>query len=161
MTDMAAALAVLARLPGPPRERALARFYDLFKDDALVIDKWFVLQAVQPDDDVLERVRALTAHPAFSMTNPNRVRALIGSFAHGNPTRFNAADGSGFAFVADTVLALDRVNAQVAARLLSSFRSWRALEPGWRALATAALRRVAGAPALSVDVADIATRSLA
>ncbi len=161
MTDVAAALAVLARVPGLPRDRALARFYDLFADDALVIDKWFALQAVQPDGDVLDRVRALMGHPAFSMKNPNRVRALIGSFAAGNPTRFNAADGSGFTFVADAVLALDRLNAQVAARLLSSFRSWRCLEDGRRARAAAALRRVATSPGLSVDVADIATRSLA
>ncbi len=161
MTDVAAALAVLARVPGPPRERALERFYDVFRDDALVIDKWFALQAAQPDADVLERIRALMGHPAFSMRNPNRVRALIGSFAHGNPTRFNAPDGSGFGFVADTVLALDRLNAQVAARLLSAFKSWRSLEEGRRTRAAEALRRVAATPALSVDVADIATRSLA
>ena len=161
MTDMVAALAVLARVPGPARERALERFYDLFRDDALVVDKWFALQAAQPDADVLARIRALTGHPAFSLKNPNRVRALIGSFAHGNPTRFNAADGSGFEFVADMVLALDHLNAQVAARLLSSFKSWRSLEEGRRACAASTLRRVATAPALSIDVADIATRSLA
>ena len=161
MTDTAAALAVLARVPGLARENALARFYDGFADDALVVDKWFALQAVQPDADVLDRLRSLSAHPAFSMRNPNRVRALIGSFAHGNPTRFNAADGSGYAFVADAVIALDRFNAQVAARLLSSFRSWRTLEEVRRTHAASALRRVAATPALSVDVADIATRSLA
>ena len=161
MTDTAAALAVLARVPGPARERALTRFYDSYEDDALVIDKWFALQATQPDFDVLDRVRALMGHPAFSLKNPNRVRALVGSFAHGNPTRFNAADGSGFTFIADTVLTLDRLNAQVAARLLSSFKSWRSLEEGRRTHAAAALRRVAASPALSVDVADIATRSLA
>ena len=161
MTDMAAALAVLARVPGQARERALERFYDLFRGDALVIDKWFALQAVQPDADVLARIRALTGHPAFSLKNPNRVRALIGSFAHGNPTRFNAADGSGFEFVADMVLALDRLNAQVAARLLSSFKSWRSLEKGRQTRAASTLRRVATSPALSIDVADIATRSLA
>ncbi len=161
MTDTAAALGVLVRVPGSARERALERFYDLFADDALVIDKWFALQAVQPDADALDRVRALMGHPAFSMKNPNRVRALIGSFAGGNPTRFNAADGSGFAFVADAVLALDRLNAQVAARLLSSFKSWRSLEEGRRGRAAAALRRVATTSGISVDVADIATRSLA
>ena len=161
MTDTIAALSVLARSPGATRDDALAAFYETFNKDALVIDKWFALQAVQPDQDVLERIRALMGHPAFSLKNPNRVRALISSFAGGNPTRFNAADGSGFDFVAEMVVELDRFNAQVAARLLSSFKSWRSLEPGRRARAKAALERVAGTAKLSADVADIATRSLA
>ena len=161
MTDQLAALAVLAQTPGAARDEALATFYETFADDALVIDKWLALQAVQPDADVLERVRGLMEHKAFSMKNPNRVRALIGSFATGNPTRFNAADGSGFDFIAEAVTTLDRFNAQVAARLLSSFKSWRSLEGGRRDKARAALERVAGASNLSPDVADIATRSLA
>ena len=161
MTDLVAALGVLARTPGAARERALAEFYRRFADDALVIDKWFALQAVKPDADVLDRVRALMEHPAFSLRNPNRVRALIGSFANGNPTRFNAVDGSGFAFVADRVVEIDRFNAQVAARLLAAFRSWRSLEQGRRAQARAALESVTRATPLSADVADIAARSLA
>ena len=161
MTDRMAALGVLAQVPGLAREDALATFYDMFKADALVVDKWFALQAMQPDADVIDRVRALMAHPAFSIRNPNRVRSLIGSFAGGNPTRFNAADGSGFAFVADVVIELDALNAQVAARLLSSFKSWRSLETGRRDKAEAALRRVVASGPLSADVADIATRSLA
>ena len=161
MTDTMAALGVLARMPGAPREEALAAFYDRFVDDALVIDKWFSLQAVQPEGDTLATVRSLMNHPAFSIRNPNRVRSLIGSFANANPTRFNAADGSGFDFVADIVVELDKFNAQVAARLLSSFRSWRSLEAGRRARARAALERVAGTDRLSADVADIAGRSLA
>lgn len=161
MTDQLAALGVLAQMPGAAREEALAAFYESFADDALVIDKWLALQAVQPDPDVLDRIRGLMEHKAFSIRNPNRVRALIGSFAAGNPTRFNAADGSGFDFVADTVVTLDKFNAQVAARLLSSFKSWRSLEVGRRDRARAALERVAGTEKLSPDVADIATRSLA
>ena len=161
MTDQLAALGVLAQMPGAAREEALAAFYASFVDDALVIDKWLALQAVQPDVDVLDRIRGLMEHKAFSIRNPNRVRALIGSFAAGNPTRFNAADGSGFDFVAETVVMLDRFNAQVAARLLSSFKSWRSLEAGRRDRARAALERVAGTEKLSPDVADIATRSLA
>ncbi len=160
MTDRAAALAVLAKLPGAAREEALAAFYAMFEDDPLVIDKWFALQAVQPDADVLGRVRHLMTHPAFSMRNPNRIRSLIGSFANANPARFNAADGSGYEFIAEVVLDLDGSNAQVAARLLSAFRSWRNLETGRREKAAAVLRKVAGMPSLSVDVADIATRSL-
>ena len=161
MTDQMAALAVLAQIPGVARDEALATFYETFADDALVIDKWLALQAVQTDVDVRERIRGLMEHKAFSMKNPNRVRALIGSFATGNPTRFNAADGSGFDFVTEAVTTLDRFNAQVAARLLSSFKSWRSLEPGRRDKARAALERVASVSNLSPDVADIATRSLA
>ena len=161
MTDTMAALGVLARVPGAARDEALAAFYDRFAADPLVIDKWFALQAVQPEGDTLGTVRALMNHPAFSIRNPNRVRSLIGSFANANPTCFNAADGSGFDFIADIVVELDKFNAQVAARLLSSFRSWRSLEPGRRARAQAALERVAGTERLSADVADIAGRSLA
>jgi len=113
-----------------------------------------------PTAATLGRVRALTEHPAFSMTNPNRVRSLIGSFAQGNPTQFNRADGRGYDFIAETVLALDPKNPQVAARMATAFRTWRNLEPGRRALAEAALRRIKNAADLSRDVADIAERAL-
>jgi aminopeptidase N len=100
-------------------------------------------------------------HRDFSLANPNRARALIGAFASGNPTRFHAPDGSGYDILTNVVLDLDPKNPQVAARLLSSLRSWRMLEPGRRALAEAALKRVLAAPNLSRDVNDIATRALA
>ena len=161
MTDVIGALGVLMRVPGSPKEEALTNFYTRYAADPLVIDKWFALQAVQPEVDVIETIRTLMVHPAFSMKNPNRVRSLIGSFANGNPTRFNAADGSGFDFVADVVLELDRFNAQVAARLLSAFKSWRLLETVRRGHARSALARVAGTAGLSADVSDIAARSLA
>jgi aminopeptidase N len=119
-----------------------------------------MVQATAPVAGTLERVTALTLHPAFSVTNPNRVRALITTFTTGNQTQFNRADGAGFAFVAEKVLILDRINPQVAARLLSAFRSWRSLEPRRRAYAEAELKRVAASPGLSRDVADIAARSL-
>jgi aminopeptidase N len=106
-------------------------------------------------------VRALTGHAAFSIGNPNRVRALIGAFAQINHTQFNRADGAGYAFVADFVLALDPKNPQVAARLMGAFRSWRALEAGRRRLAETVLRRVAARPGLSRDVHDILARTLA
>ena len=105
-------------------------------------------------------MRELTAHPAFSLGNPNRVRSLVGTFAQGNQTQFNRADGAGYAFLADTVLALDAINPQVASRLMTAFRSWRALEPVRRGQAEAALKRVAAAPTLSRDVHDIVERSL-
>ena len=109
----------------------------------------------------LDRVRALTRHPAFSLGNPNRVRALIGGFAQANPTQFNRLDGNGYDFVAETVLALDPKNPQVAARMTTAFRSWRALEPVRRGRAEAALRRIAAESTLSRDLRDIAARSLA
>jgi aminopeptidase N len=161
MTDRMAALATLSLHEGSERERVLAEFYKRYAADALVIDKWFGLQAMTPKADTLERVRALTGHPAFSFANPNRVRALIGVFAQGNPTQFNRADGAGYAFVADNVLALDAKNPQVAARLATAFRSWRILEAGRRATAQAALERIKSASGLSRDVADIVERALA
>ena len=161
MTDTIAALAVLVRKPGPTREAALRSFYARFENHPLVIDKWFALQAAQPDRDVIDTIRGLMRHRAFSIKNPNRVRSLIGSFAAGNPTRFNAIDGSGFHFVAETVVELDQINAQVAARLLSSFKSWRSLEPVRAGLARQSLEWVATSANLSPDVTDIATRSLA
>jgi aminopeptidase N len=158
MTDRMAALAILVRLGAA--DQALADFYARFADDALVVDKWFALQATAPGRGTLDRVRALTGHPAFSFANPNRVRALIGSFAAANHTEFNRPDGAGYGFVAGVVSDLDTRNPQVAARLLSAFKSWRALEPVRRAAAEAALRSVAAEPALSPDVADIVARCL-
>ena len=114
-----------------------------------------------PEEATTKRVLALMTHRDFSLANPNRARALIGAFASGNPTRFHAPDGSGYDILTNVVLDLDPKNPQVAARLLSSLRSWRTLEPGRRALAEAALKRVLAAPNLSRDVNDIATRALA
>jgi aminopeptidase N len=161
MTDRMAALATLSLHDGPERANAFADFYRRYSADALIIDKWFSLQAMIPQPDTLDHVRALTAHPAFSITNPNRVRALIGVFAQGNLTQFNRADGAGYDFVADHVLALDPKNPQVAARLATAFRSWRTLEDGRRAKAEAALQRIKAAPSLSRDLADIVERALA
>jgi len=161
MTDRLTALAVLAQHDVPEREAALGAFYNRFERDALVIDKWFTLQAQIASAGTLDRVKDLMLHPAFSLANPNRVRALIGAFAAANPTQFNRADGEGHAFVADVVLTLDSKNPQVAARLLASFKTFRQLEPVRRSNAERALRRIAETPGLSPDVADIATRSLA
>ena len=161
MTDRMTALATLAFHDCPERTDALRDFYERYQSDPLIIDKWMGLQAMIPEAGTLDRVRTLTAHPAFSMNNPNRVRALIGSFAHGNATQFNRADGAGYEFVADSVLALDSRNSQVAARLATAFRSWRALESVRRNKAEAALRRIATASTLSADVSDIVNRALA
>jgi len=160
MTDRIAALATLSHHRVPERQAALDDFYRRYEGDPLVIDKWFGLQAAIPEADTLARVKSLTGHPAFSMSNPNRVRALIGNFAQANQTQFNRRDGEGYAFHADTVLALDAINPQVAARLMTAFRSWRALEPERRDRAEAALRRVAASTSLSRDLHDIVTRTL-
>jgi aminopeptidase N len=161
MTDRMAALATLSLHDTPNRNRAIADYYTRHASDALVVDKWFSLQATIPEPNTLDSVRNLTGHPAFSMANPNRVRALIGAFAGGNTTQFNRIDGAGYDFVADTVLALDQKNPQLAARLATSFRTWRTLEKGRRAKAEAALSRVKAASNLSRDLADIVERALA
>jgi aminopeptidase N len=161
MTDRMAALVTLSLHEVPEREYALADFYARYASDALVVDKWFSLQATIPQPNTLENVRRLTAHPAFSPANPNRVRALIGSFAQGNTTQFNRADGLGYDFVADTVLALDQKNPQISARLATAFRSWRMLEAGRQMKAEAALTLIKGTPGLSRDLSDIVERALA
>ncbi|WP_395697475.1 aminopeptidase N [Methylocella sp.] len=160
MTDELAALGALALAGGPEREEAIEEFYRRHAGEHLVVDKWFALQAAISEAGTLARVRTLMAHPAFSLANPNRARSLVGSFATANPTQFNAADGSGFEFLADVVLELDPTNPQVAARLLSAFKSWRTLEPGRQARAQTALKRVKARGALSADVRDIVDRSL-
>jgi aminopeptidase N len=161
MTDRIAALETLAAHSRPERTAAFEDFYARYAEDPLVIDKWFVLQAIIPEPATLDRVRTLTHHPAFSAANPNRIRALIGAFAQANHTQFNRSDGAGYDFVADFSLELDPKNPQVAARLMSAFRSWRTLEAQRRGRAEATLRRVAAMPALSPDVHDIVARTLA
>jgi aminopeptidase N len=161
MTDRLAALGVLTRIPGEARERALHAFGERFAGEVLVLDKWFALQAMIQEPDVLERIRGLMGHPAFSLGNPNRARSLIGGFAMGNPTQFHRPDGAGYEFLADVVLRLDPQNPQVAARLLTAFGTWRSMEETRRSAAEKALRRIASQPRLSADVSDIAGRSLA
>ena len=121
MTDKIAGLGILAQHAGEARERALAAYYEIYKDEPLAIDKWFALQAAIPGD---RHARAASARswpiPAFSLSNPNRARALIGAFSAGNQTQFNALDGSGYDFIAAIVLQLDEKNPQVAARLLGA-----------------------------------------
>jgi aminopeptidase N len=160
MTDRMAALQALALCDCAERTAALDDFYRRYAGDPLIVDKWLSLQAAIPEPATLDRVKALTGHPAFSMANPNRVRALIGAFAMSNQTQSNRADGRGYDFIVETVLALDPKNPQLAARLLSALKSWRVLEPTRRGLAQAALRRVANTPSLSRDVSDIVQRAL-
>ena len=161
MTNRFAALSTLSSIKGHLRDEALSAFYAQFVDDPLVIDKWFALQAIIPEAETLERVRSLMSHPAFTMTNPNRLRSLIGSFAMANPTCFNAADGSGYEFLGQLVLEIDKTNPQVAARLLVAFKSWKSLEPQRQQAARRALSHVQSAGDLSTDLRDIVERSLA
>jgi len=159
MTERFAALAALATIPGEAREHALESFWRAHADDALILDKWFALQAHIPERETLDRVRRLMAHHSFSLSNPNRVRALIGGFA-ANQTQFNRADGLGYELLAEVVLKLDPSNPQIAARLLSALRSWRSFEPKRQEKAEATLRRIAAQAGLSADLSDIVTRSL-
>ncbi|MCX5519457.1 aminopeptidase N [Kaistia defluvii] len=161
MTDRLAALSAITQAALPERRAVLDAFHKRYQDDALVLDKWLTLEATVPASDTLDRVKALLKHPSYSPNNPNRVRALVGSFASANQTQFNRVDGAGYDFLADFALELDKRNPQTTARLLVSFRSWRALEPVRRARAEAALRRIAAAPDLSPDTLDIVTRTLA
>jgi aminopeptidase N len=161
MTDRIAALQALTLCDCAERTAALEDFYRRYAGDPLIVDKWLSLQAAIPEPATLERVKALANHAAFSMANPNRVRALVGAFAMSNQTQSNRADGRGYDFIVDTVLAIDPKNPQLAARLLSALKSWRVLEPKRRSLAQAALKRVADTPSLSRDVGDIVQRALA
>jgi aminopeptidase N len=159
MTDAIAALSILSHLQVPARDETLGHFYARWQDEPLVLDKWFAVQARAARPDSVETVHALISHPKFSLKNPNRIRALIGSFAHANPTGFNRADGAGYELLAGQALEIDRFNPHVAARLLGAFESWRILEPGRQARARAVLEDLAARP-LSTDSYEIVTKTL-
>ncbi|MCO6048660.1 aminopeptidase N [Mesorhizobium sp. RP14(2022)] len=163
MTDRAAGLSVLAhRHSGTEQaEQALEAFEARFGDNPLAMDKWFTIQAMVPGASTVDRVRALTAHPAYSGNNPNRVRALVGSFASGNQTGFHRPDGAGYRLLADVVIDLQQKNPQLAARLATALRSWRSVEPQRQAKAREALLHIAAVENLSTDVRDIVERTLA
>ncbi len=160
MTDRMAALGVLSRIDHPMRAEALDDFYSRWHDDALVIDKWFVLQATAPLPTTLETVQELLRHPAFSIRNPNKVRALLGAFGAANPTCFHRADGAGYAFMADRILELDAINPQVAARLVGPLGRWRRFDPARQTLMRDALSRIADCEDLSRDVYELVAKSL-
>jgi aminopeptidase N len=161
MTDRLAALTCLANSDMPPREAVLAAFYQRCQDDPLVVDKWFTVQAASLRSDTLAQVRELLAHPAFTMKNPNRVRSLVGAFAHGNPARFHDPAGDGYRFLADRILELDSLNPQVAARMVSAFSRWRRFDASRQALMRVELERIQTQAGLSRDVGEIVAKSLA
>ncbi|MGR0183271.1 aminopeptidase N [Azospirillum aestuarii] len=160
MTDVMAALQFLSNSSAPERDEAVAGFYERWKGDALVVDKWFGVQATSHRPDTLERVTALLAHPAFEIRNPNKVYALIGGFAGGNPVRFHDTSGAGYRFLADQVLRLDPMNPQVAARMVGPFSRLRRYDAPRRALMKAELERIVATPGLSPDVFEVASKSL-
>jgi len=161
MSERIYALRVLTTADVPEREAALHAFESRYGEDALMLDMWFSLKAVIAGPGAVNRARALMQHPKFTLSNPNRARSVIGAFASGNPRGFHAEDGTGYDFVAEMIGAMDQRNPQIAARLATSFRTWRNLEAGRRAKAEAALRRLAASPPLSRDLGDILERSLA
>lgn len=160
MTDVLAALGCLVHSDSVQRSRALEAFYQKWKQDPLVLDKWFMLQASSQRPEVLAEVNRLMAHPAFNIRNPNKVRSLIGVFCQSNPARFHDRSGEGYAFAGDQVLAIDPFNPQVAARLLSALSRWRRYDPDRQELMKIQLRRILEAPGLSPDCYEIASKSL-
>ncbi|MEP7062359.1 MAG: aminopeptidase N [Betaproteobacteria bacterium] len=160
MTDAIAALEALADSKSIDRDDLFARFEAKWRDDPLVLDKWFMQEAMTDGADTLARVKSLISHPGYNVRNPNRVRALVGAFARNFP-RFHAQTGEGYAFIAEQVLSIDALNPKVAARIAGSFDMWKRFPQPRRGLMQAALQRLAAAPELSVDVSEIVTRSLA
>jgi aminopeptidase N len=160
MTDRVAALAAMVNHHVPGVQQALQQFYDEFTDEPLVIDKWFTLQVAAPVTTVAA-VRKLMQHPAFTLKNPNRARSLIFAFCNANPAQFHVADGSGHAFWAEQVIALNAINPQVAARLARTMDRWRKYTPALQLSMQAALKKVAATKKLSKDVAEVINKSLA
>lgn len=160
MTDRQGALGTLVSLQAPQRQQALDAFYARFRDDPLVLDKWFALQAAAQRADTLDQVLKLSGHPDFTMTNPNRLRSLVGMFA-GNHWGFHSADGRGYRFLADMIIAADKLNPQIAARLVPAFGRWRRFEPKRSVMMREALERIVATPGLSKDVYEQASKSLA
>ena len=160
MTDAMAALAVLSSIECPQREQALQHFHDRWQHDSLVMDKWFALQATSSLPDTLQQVQALMQHKLFDMRNPNKVRALVGSFAMRNPLHFHAQDGSGYVFLTERVLELDAMNPQIASRMVRPLMNWRQYEPVRSALMKAQLERIQAHSGLSSDAYEIVNKSL-
>jgi len=160
MTDSMAALTALANSECPERQPALDAFHARWQSEPLVVDKWLAVQATSRLPGTLARVNQLLSHPAFDIKVPNKVYALIRAFAS-NHVRFHAADGSGYAFLADQVIRLDALNPQVAARMARAFDRWRKFDQPRQALAKTALERIRDAKGLSRDVGEIVTKALA
>ncbi len=160
MTDTLAALHGLVWAGAMSAVAALSAFEQRWKDDALVMDKWFAIQASKPGEKTIEVVQSLMEHPAFSITNPNKVRSLIGVFSMANPTGFHAVNGSGYRFHADRVIELDSLNPQVAARMASAFNQWQRYDRNRQALMKVELERIAAVDGLSPGVFEIISKAI-
>ena len=164
MTDTMAALSELvnseAKGADSVREKALSEFYDYWKAEPLVVDQWLRVQATSHHPKALETVLELQKHPAFEANNPNKIRALVGAFSNANPVNFHRADGEGYRFLADQILRLNKVNPQIAARLLTPFTRWRRYPESLQALMKQALERIKAEPALSKDVYEVVSKTL-
>src|SRR6185369_6285210 len=162
MTDRIGALSALVNAHSELAGPALQRVHALFKDEPLVIDKWFALQAGASERDgaVFSRARALTQHPDFSLRNPNRARSLLLALCSQNPGAFHRGDAAGYVFWADRVIEIDSINPQLASRLARALDRWRALAQPYRDAAREAIARVAARPDLSPDTREIVTRAL-
>jgi aminopeptidase N len=160
MTDQLAAFAPLVHSARPERRQAIADFYRQWQGDPLVLDKWFAVQATSPLPETLDEVRALMGHPAFQLKNPNKVRALLGSFAGGNPLCFHEVSGRGYSFLAGQILALDPLNPQIAARLAARLGRGARYDETRRGLMRGQLQRIAATPSLSRDVYEVVSKSL-
>ena len=161
MTDVMAALSALCQIDCSERETALAAFYAQWKHVPLVVDKWLILQATSQVSGTLDRVKALKEHESFNIKNPNKVRSLIGAFCSGNPAQFHQTDGAGYAFLADNVLALDAMNPQIAARLLSPLIQWRRYDDARQVQMKTQLQRILDTKDLSKNVYEIAAKGMA
>jgi len=161
MTDELQALSCFTHHDSPLRETVLSQFYDKWENEELVVDKWFSLQAMSERKSTLSDVKKLMQHPAFDIKNPNKVRALIGTFCQGNPNSFHQKDGSGYQFLTEQVLKLDKINPQIAARLLTPFTRWRRYDQHRKDLMKTQLQSLHGHKDLSNDVFEIVEKSLA
>ena len=160
MTDAMGGLSALNSIGGELYDRALADFYDRWRQEPLVLDKWFAIQARDPSEGALGRVLGLTAHPAFEGVNPNRLRALISTFAAFNPARFHDPSGAGYRFLADQILAIDGFNPMTAARMVEPLGGWRRYKPELGALMKGELSRILAHPGLSKNVFELVSRAL-
>ena len=161
MTESMAALQALNNTDCSERTEALAAFHDRWVEQPLVLDKWFTLRATSGLDGALDDVKALLDHPKFDLKTPNRVRAVIGAFASGNPVRFHAADGEGYSFLADQIIKLDEINPQIAARLVSPLTRWNRYDAPRQRMMRECLERILRRPGLSPDVTELVTKGLA
>ena len=160
MTDVISALGLLVSSGSARREALLEAFLARWRHDALVVDKWFMVQALSKRPDTLARVEELARHPAFSLRNPNNVRSLVGSFCAGNPVRFHAPDGDGYRFLSAQVRRLDGLNPQVAAHMMRSMAGWRRYDASRQRLMRREIESILSLPDISRDLFEVASRIL-